>query len=134
MRIKYAKRNDFSWLKENEVHISEDVLNRKIKNKEIYIIEENSIIIGWLRYNYFWDNIPFLNMIYILDEHRGKGYGRKLIEYWEIEMKIKGYSNVLTSTLSNEEAQHFYKRLGYNDIGGFKLFEEPYEIIFYKKL
>ena len=134
MNIRYAEKMDFIWLKENDVHISEEILEIKIISKEIYIVEENNKNIGWLRYNLFWDNIPFMNMIYFLDEHRGKGFGKKLVEYWEKEMKQKGNKNVLTSTLSNEEAQHFYRKLGYKEIGGFKLLEEPFEIIFHKKI
>jgi len=134
MNIRYAEKKDFTWLKENDVHISEEILETKIKSKEIYIVEENNKNIGLLRYNLFWDIIPFMNMIYFLDEHRGKGFGKKLVEYWEKEMRQKGNKNVLTSTLSNEEAQHFYRKLGYKEIGGFKLLEEPFEIIFYKKI
>ena len=134
MIIRYAEKMDFTWLKENYVHIFEEILDTKIKLKEIYIVEENNEKIGWLRFSLFWDNIPFMNMIYFVNEYRGKGYGRKLIEYWEKEMNQKGHKNVLTSTLSNEEAQHFYRKLGYNEIGGFKLLEEPFEIIFHKKI
>jgi ribosomal protein S18 acetylase RimI-like enzyme len=69
-----------------------------------------------------------------LDEHRRKGFGAKLTSYWEDEMRQKGYSNVLTSTQSDEEAQHFYRKAGYREIGGFKYFNDPYEIIFQKIL
>ena len=134
MIIRYAEKMDFTWLKENDVHIYEEILDTKIKLKEIYIVEENNEKIGWLRYSLFWDNIPFMNMIYFINEYRCKGYGRKLVEYWEKEMNQKGHKNVLTSTLSNEEAQHFYRKLGYKEIGRFKLLEEPFEIIFHKKI
>ncbi len=40
----------------------------------------------------------------------------------------------MTSSLANELAQHFYRKNGYQDIGGFVLPEEPLEIIFYKSL
>jgi ribosomal protein S18 acetylase RimI-like enzyme len=73
-------------------------------------------------------------MIYFLEKYRNKGFGKKLVNYWENEMGKKGYSNILTSTLSNEEAQHFYRKIGYKEIGGFNYLEEPLEIIFYKKL
>ena len=57
-----------------------------------------------------------------------------MVHFWENEMKEKGYLNVLTSTLSNEEAQHFYRKMGYKEIGGFNYLDEPLEIIFQKKL
>ena len=48
-------------------------------------------------------------------------------------MKKLGYENVLTSTQSNEDAQHFYRKIGYREIGGFTLENDPYEIIFEKR-
>jgi hypothetical protein len=38
-----------------------------------------------------------------------------------------GYHEVLTSTQVNETAQHFYRKLGYIDVGGFLLPSEPNE-------
>ena len=134
IKIRYAENKDLLWLIENDKHISDNVLNYKIENKEIFIAEKNNQIIGWLRYNLFWDNIPFMNMVYILVEYRKIRLGAKLVKYWEEEMKQKGYKNVLTSTQSNEEAQHFYTKIGYKEIGGFKYFDDPYEIIFQKIL
>ena len=75
-----------------------------------------------------------MNMVYLLLEFRKIGLGAKLVKYWEVEMKQKGYKNVLTSTQSNEDAQHFYRKIGYKEIGGFKYFDDPYEIIFQKIL
>lgn len=134
MTIRYAEITDSPWLKEHEQYISDKILETKIKTNEIYIVQENEKIIGWLRYNLFWDNVPFMNKIYFLDEFRQKGYGRKLVKYWEEKMKEQGYANVLTSTQSNEEGQHFYRKIGYTEIGGIKYLNEPFEIIFYKKL
>ena len=134
IRIQYAGIDDFLWLKKYDKHISEEILERKIKNKEIYVVKSNGKIIGWLRYNLFWDCIPFMNMIYILEEYWKNGIGKKFTEYWENEMKQNGHKNVLTSTQSNEEAQHFYRKMGYKEIGGFKYCNDPYEIIFQKIL
>ena len=130
--LRYAENKDFIWLCDKDKHISENKLKEKLENKEVYVVEINGKVIGWLRYNLFWDKIPFMNMIYFLEEYRNMGIGKKLANYWENEMKQKGYDNILTSTQSDEEAQHFYRKLGYKEIGGFKYFNEPYEIIFQK--
>ena len=36
-----------------------------------------------------------------------------LMEYWEKDMKSQGYGMLLTSTQVDEDAQHFYRKLGY---------------------
>jgi ribosomal protein S18 acetylase RimI-like enzyme len=132
--IRYAENNDYVWLQEHEEHISGKILKKKIEDKEIYIVEENMKIIGWLRYNLFWDNVPFMNMLYLLEGYRKQGIGTKLVNFWEADMKRNGYSIVLTSTQTNEEGQHFYRKTGYTEIGGLKFRDDPYEIIFQKTL
>jgi N-acetylglutamate synthase-like GNAT family acetyltransferase len=134
MIIRYAEITDYSWLKEHDKYISEEILITKIESEEIYVVEENRELIGWLRYNLFWDNVPFMNFIYFLEKYRRKGMGKKLVNYWENEMKKKGYKNVLTSTQSNEEAQHFFGKMGYAEAGRFKYLDEALEIILCKKL
>jgi len=50
-------------------------------------------------------------------------------------MKKKGHNIVLTSTQkTNENAQFFYIKRGYSEIGGFNYLDEPYEIIYMKKI
>lgn len=119
--IRYANENDFSILKKYDHHISEIELKRSISANRILVMYHNDIFMGWLRFNLFWDNMPFMNMLYFLDEHRGKGYGRQLTAFWEAEMRSSGYDTVLTSTLSNEQAQFFYRKIGYVDCGSLLL-------------
>ncbi len=132
--IRYANENDFSILKKYDHHISETELKRSISANRILVMYHNDIFMGWLRFNLFWDNMPFMNMLYFLDEHRGKGYGRQLTAFWEAEMRSSGYDTVLTSTLSNEQAQFFYRKIGYVDCGSLLLPQEPLEIILRKDL
>lgn len=134
MSIRFAIKKDMFEICLYDKHISKDELQNIIQLKRVLILEENEKFIGWLRYNLFWDNMPFLNMIYLLEENRNKGYGKTLIKFWEREMKFLGYNTVMTSTQSNEYSQHFYFKLGYRAIGGFLLESEPYEIILAKTL
>ena len=50
------------------------------------------------------------------------------------EMRKLGYKTVLTSTASDEFAQHFYIKLGYTSIGGFLPIGKTFEIILSRKL
>jgi ribosomal protein S18 acetylase RimI-like enzyme len=134
MTIRHAQAKDSGWLKAHEHHIADGILENKIKNNEIYVVEENGEIIGWLRYGLFWDNVPFMNMLYLLEGYRARGIGTRLVKHWEDEMRQRGYDQVLTSTQSNEEGQNFYRKNGYTEIGGLKFLDDPFEIIFYKSI
>ena len=130
----YAGQEDFEWLRTKDYHIDATILKRKIDAKEILVAKSNGKIIGWLRFGLFWDLIPFMNMLVIEEEYRNKGIGKKLVQCWEREMKKSNFTLVMTSSLSNENAQHFYRKLGYVDAGSLLLPKEPLEIIFTKAI
>lgn len=88
--------------------------------------------------NLFWDNTPFCTMLFIDEGYQGKGYGKQLLEYWENDMKTQGYGMVLTSTQVDESSQHFYRKLGYKDCGGFVIdipaYAQPMELFLIKQI
>ncbi len=134
MYIRIGNIGDLETVLMYDKHISKDELNNLIRLNRVFIVQINDKFAGWLRYNLFWDNMPFMNMLYLLEDERRKGYGKLIVEYWENEMKKLGHKNVLTSTASDEYAQHFYMKLGYRAVGGFIPEGDPYEIILSKRL
>lgn len=135
MNIAFANDLDYEYIKGRDHHISENLISAKIKGKEIYIIRNSDgRNIGWMRYGYFWDNIPFMNMIWIDEEFRDRGVGNKVVLFWEEQMKQKGFNMVMTSTQADEGAQHFYRKLGYQDAGCLLLDTQSLEIFLTKPL
>lgn len=116
------------------VPISTEMLAHKIDQGEILVVMENMSVIGWLRYGYFWDNLPFMNMLNVMEGYRGQGIGKQLVTYWETMLREKGFTEVLTSTLANERSQFRYRRLGYQDCGALLFPNEPLEIILRKSM
>lgn len=134
MNVRIANMSDFDLLKIYDIHVTREVLERKIIDGTIIVAFEDDMFVGWLRFNYFWDEHPFMNMLFVLDEYRNHGYGIKLVKYWEELMFERGFSLCMVSTMSNETSQEFYRKLGYKDIGGFVLEGEPMELIMSKTL
>ena len=132
--IRYACDEDIKGILELDKHINLNILQKKIANKEVYVLVHDDLLIGTLRYSLFWDNIPFMNMLYIKEGFQNKKMGSSLVDYWEEKMRGLGYTDVMTSTMSNEAAQHFYRKKGYKDVGGFILEGEPLELVFHKKI
>lgn len=136
--IRYMQMDDKEFWYSLDRHLPEEEFQNKIQNRRGYILLENGEPIGLLRYNLFWDNTPFCTMLIIDEKYRNKGYGKKLVEFWENDMKLKGYGMVLTSTQVDEEGQNFYRRLGYKDCGGLVVdipgYEQPMEMFMIKKI
>ncbi len=135
MRIGWATDRDYDYIVERDHHLLESLIMSKIKAKEIYILREaEDRNIGFMRYSYFWDNTPFMNLIWIDELYRGKGIGEQVVALWEQEMKQQGCELLMTSTQANEAAQHFYRKLGFKDAGCLLLDNEPLEIILTKSI
>jgi ribosomal protein S18 acetylase RimI-like enzyme len=132
--IRTANESEIAALSEHDKHIPADMLSQKVTSGEIYVAYDGDTFVGWLRYGLFWDNVPFMNMLYVLDGCRGAGIGRRLTQFWEEQMRLKGYATLMTSTQQNETAQHFYTHLCYRSIGGFMQSSGEYEIIFLKEI
>ena len=133
VKIRFAIPDDCNSLSNKDMHIDPHRLNSAIKEKRVLIIERDELI-GWLRFSYFWDSIPFIDMLYILEPFRNKKYGTALIDSFEWDMKLRGFNEIMTSTASEEYSQHLYHKLGFKSVGGFFPPKETYEIILTKNI
>ena len=138
MEIRYVELKDKpEWYKLDR-HLPESGFEGKVRNRHGYVLLDGEKIIGVLRYNLFWDNTPFCTLLFIDEKYRGRGCGKLLMEHWESDMKSQGYGMLMTSTQVDEEAQHFYRKLGYKDCGGFVVdvpgYEQPMEMIMIKAI
>ncbi len=136
--IRYVELKDKdSWMKLDS-HLSESEFTHKVQLKTGYVITIDEIVVGILRYNLFWDQIPFCTMLSIDSSYQHKGYGSMLLKHWEKDMKSKHYDMVLTSTQVDESAQHFYRKLGYKDCGGMTIdipkYAQPMELFLIKEI
>jgi ribosomal protein S18 acetylase RimI-like enzyme len=101
---------------------------------EILVARNDAMIVGWLRYGYLWDEIPFMNMLVVQEPHRRRSIGAALVTAWEDAMRTRGHTEVLTSTQANEQGQFFYRKLGSHDCGALLLPSEALEILMRKAL
>lgn len=131
--VREADRKDWYRL---DKHLPEDEFANVVRNRRGYVLMEGARLIGLMRYNLFWDNTPFCTLLFVDGPEQGKGYGRQLMTHWEAEMKAQGYGMLLTSTQVDENAQHFYRKLGYQDCGCLVInvpgYEQPMEMFMVK--
>ncbi len=132
--IRYVNMEDKDFWYTLDRHLPDSEFELKVREGRGYVLLSDGTPIGILRYNLFWDNTPFCTLLYIASEYQRQGYGKKLMEHWENDMKANGYSFVLTSTQADEQAQHFYRKIGYRDCGSLVLHEEPTELFLMKEI
>ena len=74
---------------------------------------------------------PWLSDVMILENYRGKGYGKLLLEYGEEILKKLGYNTIYVWT---DQAPDFYKKLGFTYKQEVEKNEGGFGQLFYKNL
>lgn len=138
IKIRYAEPSDQPFWFHLDRHLPETEFINKVHTKQGYLLLLEDKPVGLLRYHLFWDTIPFCTMLVVDEKERGHGYGKRLMEHWERDMKTRGYGLLLTSTRVDEPAQHFYRNLGYQDCGGLVIdipaYAQPMELFLIKSI
>jgi len=127
LKLQYITKSDQPFWYTLDPRLSESEFDLKIQDRRAYVIKDDDTPIGIMRYNLFWDRIPFLNHIKLMEPARGKGFGKQALLFWEAEMRALGHPMVMLSTQVDEEAQHFYRPLGYQDKGVLFFDNTPFE-------
>ena len=137
-QIRYMQKEDREFWYSLDRHLPQKEFDRKVRDQNGYVLTVNGQPAGLLRYQFFWDQLPFCTLIYVHPDYQRKGLGKRLMRHWEQEMKDQGHPLVLTSTQVDESAQHFYRKLGYKECGAlileFSKYAQPMEMFLIKPL
>lgn len=124
------------FLQQQDRYIQPEELARKVEAGQVYLklAAETAQPQAWLRWGLFWDNTPFLNLLYVLEPYRGGGLGSALLAAWQADMTAAGHRLLMTSTQSDEDAFLFFEKHGYARVGGFAYPGQAREWIYTKQL
>lgn len=138
MTVTYMEKQDKEFVMGIDKHVSDAGYDKRVYTKTGYVIWENDVPAGLMHYSVLWDNLPFLNFLFVDKAYRNKGLASRALAFWEEDMKRQGYKMTLISTQADEEAQHLYRKLGYIDCGGLVFhntpLDQPMELFFRKVL
>jgi len=134
INIYYATQLDIAEIMTIDRHLSKETYRKAIDEKRVLIVRNKHQIIGLLRFGYFWDVIPMINMIHFIDSFQRKGFGTIVHAFFEDVMKKKGYQKLMTTTQKDEEGQHFFRKIGYKDAGFFSYPDQADELILFKDI
>lgn len=114
-------------------------IKEKVRDKEIIIARVDNEVVGVLRLAYLWLSLPYIEMIYILENFRKQGLGKKMLKFLENHLKESGYQYLLTSSQEDEkEPQQWHKKMGFEKCGALAKINLPgsqaREVFFIKKI
>ncbi len=107
---------------------SEDWIDRSYVLKD----ETGQAIAGINAMLYCW-NVLYIDILYVEDAHRGKGYGKRLLDRAESEsQQLGGYMSHLDTF--DWQAKEFYEHLGYEVFGILKNCPRGHDRYYMKKV
>ncbi|MFW9975471.1 MAG: GNAT family N-acetyltransferase [Candidatus Thorarchaeota archaeon] len=116
--VRFAGPEVLEWCVVEDVQVTEQVIRHKIINDEIIIAELDSQPIGYLRIEYLWSNIPYIGVIFVIDDYRNEGIGGKILTFLEDYLRSRGHDVLYSSSQVNEpEAQAWHRSVGFIESG-----------------
>jgi ribosomal protein S18 acetylase RimI-like enzyme len=136
LTVRFATLDDLHFVTQDQ-YIPIDIVKRKIELQEVIIAEINGDSVGYLRIEYLWSAIPYIALVRVLAERRGKGVGKTMLRYTEEHLREKGHEVLYSSSQVNEaEAQRWHRGEGFEECGMIAGINEGGigEVIYRKKL
>lgn len=127
MIVKYAEKKDKDFVMSIDMHATDTSYENRVFTKSGYVMWENDKPVGLMVHCILWDNLPFMNFIFVEEAYRNRDFASEALKFWEEDMKKQGYKMVLISTQVDESAQYLYRKLGYVDCGGLLFDNTPME-------
>lgn len=108
------------WLESEQAR---DFFTTLIDNETVFICVLNGQIVGYLaglihlnENHYVKDSFAEIFHLYLDENTRGLGIGKKLIENFKQQCKIWGIRHMkVTASAPNHKALDFYRKVGFND-------------------
>ena len=84
----------------------------------LLLAKSNEIPGGYLLYQLLWGNLPFIALLRVIPDLRGKGLGSRLWRIAGERLRNEGYAAVLSSCEeTNQRGNEFHVKMGFKKIG-----------------
>jgi len=95
-----------------------EIIKRKVEQSEIIVAEKARQLVGYLRLEYLWSIVPYIALIWVVEDQRQRGIGRAMLRYLEDALREQGHTALYSSSQANEpEPQAWHRHVGFEECG-----------------
>ena len=110
------------FISKSKEYVGKETLEEGFNKKEIYVaLDENNNCVGflWILIDGIFHCYPYLHVVAVKKELRGKGLGKQLMNFFEEMAFVEDNSSkaFLVVGSFNTDAKKLYERLGYVQVG-----------------
>lgn len=90
-----------------------------LEQGNLYVALTESDCVGFFFYmpEGAFHSFPYLHLISVKEEYRGKGIGKKLVDFLESMVFVESSKLFLVVADFNPDGKRFYERIGYRQVG-----------------
>lgn len=116
--VRYATMPDIAILTQHDRWPRPTHWHNKVAAREVIVATDLGTLVGHARFEVLWTTLPFLSMIHIRHESRGRGISRRLLGFLLDELRLRGYAALLSSAQSDEpQSQGWHEHMGFRRNG-----------------
>jgi ribosomal protein S18 acetylase RimI-like enzyme len=117
IKIRPATLIDLDFVQQDG-YIPDNIAERKIEWKEVFVAEKDGSPVSYLRLEYLWSRLPYISMIHVIPQHRHQGVGSAMLQFVEGFLLDRGQTMLYSSSQANEpEAQAWHRHMGFEECG-----------------
>ena len=119
IRVRFANRMDLDGcIALDHPAMPAEVIRRKVEQREIIVAEGAGKLVGYLRLEYLWSVVPYVALVWVVDNQRQQGIGRAMLRYLENVLRQQGHAALYSSSQANEpEPQAWHRHVGFEECG-----------------
>ena len=133
METTHQPRDEHVQYLENQINEHNMVRTGRRDYQPLAVLQwdQHEVILAGL-YGFTWADWLEIKFVWVREELRGQGYGRRLVETAEAEARARGCHHVWLDSYTFQ-APAFYQRLGYEVFGILRGYPPPHDRVFLTK-
>ena len=117
VHVRLADSSDLDFVCQDG-YLPQDVVLRKIKQGECFVLCVDDQPAGYLRLEFLWSLVPYIALIHITEGYRGEGYSRDLLYFVEYHLRNRGFNVIYSSSqLDEPDPQAWHRHMGFEECG-----------------
>ena len=115
--VRAATENDLGFVSQDG-YLPDRIVRRKVSDGDVFVAARGAEPAGYLRLEWLWSRLPYIELVRVLVPHRRAGVGRALLAHAESEVASRGHAALYSSSQADEpEPQAWHRRMGFEEAG-----------------
>lgn len=115
--IRTATEEDLNFVS-RDAHLPDAILQRKVSDGDVFLALLEGEPVGYLRLEWLWSTLPYIERIWVRKPHRRAGIGRTLLAHVENDLVGRRHAALYSSSQADEPApQAWHRRMGFEECG-----------------